>query len=364
MANRTYYGVHAIGFAPLGSTSFTPAYGVQSIGMTLNFNLEQVFELGQIEIYDNIEGTPDVEVNAEKVLDGECPLYLLATNGAGSATLAGRSVKKTIMAVSIYDDAQDSSSGTPLAQCTMSGLLVSSVSYTFPSEGNFTESITLVGTDRTWKTGSFTFTPTFSNNDTPESGVNRRQDLMFKTTVPGSTIDTNNHINDPNCTILPGGTGGGIYGISSSGTNTKTNDVFGAHLSNITVSVDLGREDIFELGRRVAYFRFAQFPTPVNTEVEQISTNGDQIGGTEAGLLGGGRNLSNKSIRIATREGLRLELGTNNKLQSVAYNGGDSTGGNVTLRYSYQNFNRMDVKHWNDITTAIAATRYNWVDVN
>ena len=44
--------------------------GVQSIGITTNFNLEQVFELGQIQIFENIEGVPDVEVTLEKIFAG------------------------------------------------------------------------------------------------------------------------------------------------------------------------------------------------------------------------------------------------------------------------------------------------------
>ena len=79
-------------------TKYTPSHmvhGLQSVGITTNFNLEQAFELGQIEIYENIEGTPDVEVTLEKVLDGDPLIYHLATTGvdgtpAGSG-LAGRS---------------------------------------------------------------------------------------------------------------------------------------------------------------------------------------------------------------------------------------------------------------------------------
>ena len=55
------------------------AHGVQSVGITTTFNLEQVFELGQLAIYENVEGTPDVEVTMSKVLDGYIPLFCLAT---------------------------------------------------------------------------------------------------------------------------------------------------------------------------------------------------------------------------------------------------------------------------------------------
>ena len=70
--NRIFYAVQQVGFRPDGAadaTNFTALHGVQSVGMTTNFNLSQVFELGQISIYENIEDIPDVEVSLTKVLD-------------------------------------------------------------------------------------------------------------------------------------------------------------------------------------------------------------------------------------------------------------------------------------------------------
>ena len=49
------HGVIASGGAPSG---FRTAHGVQSVGVNTTFNLEQVFELGQLELYENIEGIP------------------------------------------------------------------------------------------------------------------------------------------------------------------------------------------------------------------------------------------------------------------------------------------------------------------
>ena len=46
--------------AALGTANMV--HGLQSVGVNTNFSLEQAFELGQIEIYENIEGTPDIEV--------------------------------------------------------------------------------------------------------------------------------------------------------------------------------------------------------------------------------------------------------------------------------------------------------------
>ena len=66
MANdRVYYAIQQVSFGKdTGGSSGTRtvAHGVQSIGITTTFNLEQVFELGQLAIYENVEGTPDVEV--------------------------------------------------------------------------------------------------------------------------------------------------------------------------------------------------------------------------------------------------------------------------------------------------------------
>jgi hypothetical protein len=48
---------------------------------------------------------------------------------------------------------------------------------------------------------------------------------------------------------------------------------------------------------------------------------------------------------IVTCEGTSIDLGHKNKLQSVNYTGGDTGGGNVTITYSYSNFNDLVVVH-------------------
>ena len=81
--NRIYYAIQQVSFGKnssgTGGTKVA-AHGVQSCGITTTFNLEQVFELGQLAIYENVEGTPDIEVTMTKVLDGYIPLYCLATS--------------------------------------------------------------------------------------------------------------------------------------------------------------------------------------------------------------------------------------------------------------------------------------------
>ena len=154
MANRIYFANQQVAFKPVASTSWNVAHGVQSVAVTTTFNLEQAFELGQLAIYENIEGVPDIEVSCSKVLDGWPLLYHLATNRLGGhnsgPTLAGRSNAATVVALGIWPDTVDSARGKPNQQMEASGMFASSVSYNFPLEDNFSEDITLVGNNKGW----------------------------------------------------------------------------------------------------------------------------------------------------------------------------------------------------------------------
>ena len=115
--NRIFYACQAVAIglegagaasAPLAAANM--AHGVQSVGITTNFNLEQAFELAQIEIYENIEGTPDVEVTLEKVLDGYPLLYHMATTGmygGGQTGIAARADQKCDVHLGIFDAASN-----------------------------------------------------------------------------------------------------------------------------------------------------------------------------------------------------------------------------------------------------------------
>ena len=73
--NRIFYASQAVTLTPLlqsGNTWAEQAVqvprGLQSVGITTNFALEQVFQLGQLELYDNIEDVPEVQVTMNKVI--------------------------------------------------------------------------------------------------------------------------------------------------------------------------------------------------------------------------------------------------------------------------------------------------------
>jgi hypothetical protein len=317
---RIFYAVQQVGFSKLGQNVFTSVKGLQSAGVNTKFNLEQVFEIGQISIYENIEGIPDIEVTLEKVLDGYPLIYHLATNGSTSATLAGRSNTRSTVGLSIYSDLQDSASGTPISQCTMSGVYVSSVSYNFQVQGPSTESVTLVGNNKVWNN---TFTASgFLNNDAPPAavGVAMRENVVF-----GSA----------GCK-LPND----VPGISASGTNELSGGEYGAHIQSIRVSTNLGREPLYELGRRAPYHRYATFPVEVSCDIECYSITGDSVAALEEAI-----NLSDRTIKIVCQDGTTIDLGSKNKLDNISYTGANAGtgGGNATTTYAYRNFNDMKV---------------------
>lgn len=327
---RIYYPIHAIGFAPLGAsaaTGYRAAKGVQSVGLNTNFNTEQVYQLGQVEIYENIENSPDVEITVEKVIDGYSLIQHLATPQAVSATLAGRFNDNRCMALlAYYPIISDGASGIPLTYVQLSGAYVSAINWNIPVEGNITESVTLVCRDKRffnspsaipWASGAFR-TTSFTGNESPvlaSGGVQRRENVVmgsgwsrWPTDIPG--IDVN--------------------GFNASGVNG-----FDSHIQNVTVSVSLERTDLFELGRKGAYFRYANFPVEVTTTIEVTASElGDNVQALEDV-----DNLSEEVIKIYLTNGVIIDLGTKNKLTSVSETGGDVGGDNRTVSYSYSNFN-------------------------
>jgi hypothetical protein len=336
--NRIYWAIQAVSIAPFGSTAFDTAanvvHGLQTMGITTTFNLEQVFEIGQLAIYENIEDIPDIEVTMEKVIDGYPLIYHLATQGHSSDTLAGRSTARSNVMMAIYGDTEDAASGVPQTEVMMSGMYVSSLSYTCPVDGNCTESVTLVGNNKEWRSGVTMWfdgsSELFDGTDSPlsPSGVARRENVVFGSVLDGSV------------TLLPSE----VEGISSSGTNDKTDGVFSAHVQNITVSADLGRDNLNELGRRGPYFRYVNFPVEVTTEIEVTSAEGDQTNALEDAVA----NVTDQTIIIVIDDSTKINCGTKNKLASITYGGGDAGGGNATSTYTYTGFNDMTVTHNQD----------------
>ena len=235
--------------------------------------------------------------------------------------------------------------GDPPVQVYMSGMYINAVSYTLPTDGNCKESITLVGNHKVWdQTGKFTSSladqfQTQNGGDTPKNnqtgyesgGIQRRENVKM------------------NLSILPQS----IYGVKQTALAGNNYDAaYGpcAHIQNISISTDAGRENILELGRKAPYYRAPNFPIEVTCEFDVIAVSGDfvtayQEGKPEyIGTVNEGNNTVQETIKIVLEDGTTFDLGAKNRLKSVTFGGGDAGGGNATLKYSYSTFNDLTVK--------------------
>ena len=333
MANqqRIFYACQAVAITERGDAGLdanTIAHGVQSVGMSSTFSLDQVFELGQIEIYENIEQVSDIEVNIQKVIDGYRLLYDLASQGQCKVGVVEASKQRCDVHVGIFDDGVSHATGVPRNVCYNSGMFISSVSYNYSVDGNATEDISLVGNDRFWNgfndTAVINTTPAaiwtadvtseFDGTDSPKSGVVTRVDVdLAASAIPEEAASQQDATN--------------AVGVGS-----------GLHIQSVSVSTDFGQEQIQELGRFGPYTRYATFPIEVTCDFEVIATSGDLIN-----VSGNAGNLQDRQIIIKDTAGTVIDLGTKNKLTNVSYTGGDTGGGNATITYSYSNFNVLKV---------------------
>lgn len=407
--NRVFYATQAVAVGDIGATSVVDSWqpgdsaldgsdklmimhGLQSIGVTTNFNLEQIFELGQLSLYENYEEIPDIEVTFEKILDGYTLVYHAGTQGATNPTLTGRAAPRSDIRMVIgYDTSDQIATGgtnSGVAELYCSGTYISSVSYSFGTDGNFTESTTFVGNDKQWYTGSDTgglladangvidaaFANTVFGNDAPVGQANsilRRQNL-----VTGSTGLTHNGVAFR--TVIPSFIEGGIYGATGvqggayTGMSSNSTYIYdtGPYLQSASVSVDLGRENIQQLGKKAPYYRYVSFPVDVTCDIEVTAIGGDNVDAYEEGYptagtganagVAVGKNLADHSIQFVLDDSTVVQLGNKNKLTSVTYGGGDAGGGNATVSYSFTNSNDFVVLHSGD-PAAISLGNY-WKD--
>ena len=319
--DRIFYACQAVIISPTGydANAGTIMRGLQSIGMNSNFTLDQVFEMGQLEIYENIEDVADVEVSLEKVIDGETLIFMAASDGYCKTDLVAAVKNRSDVFVGIYDDATSNATGIARNVCFNSGMYISSVSYSYSVDGSATESVSLVGNERFWNTydigGSKSpytqyGTPvTAFGSDTPISGVVRRTNIDLSASTLPEIVE------------------------SQKGDLTGDNNF---HIQSISVSADFGQENILELGRFGPYAKFVSFPIEVSSEFEVIATSGDL-----KNVSGSGPNLQDQPIIIKDSAGTVLNLGSKNKLSSISYSGGDTGGGNATITYSFTNFNNL-----------------------
>ena len=344
MANsRIFYAMHGVRLqGPSGMPGSTPKntgydriQGLQSVGLTTNFSLNPIYQMGQLELYDNYEEVPEIEISLTKVLDGHPLIYTMAV---GSGSLINAANNRCGVQLGIFTDKNSATTGTPQQICQLTPAYLSTVTYTFGVDDNFTEAATLVSNDKSWiapaSWGGYGTTDGDSFNRDPEGfGIARRQQMNMHGVNGGTVLPT-------------GGTDGFATTSADGGTitadMTKTTEggiINGAHIQSISITANLGREQIKELGSRTPFIRYVNFPAEITCEIQTSAVSGDNIGFAASAACANPKALGNKAIKIVLCDGTTFDLGRRNKLTSVAYAGGDTGGGNATLTYSYQTFN-------------------------
>lgn len=326
---RVFYACEAVQLRPVQFTDgvynpvgdYQTPLGVQSVGMTSNFNLEKIFTLGQLAQYDSIENNPEVEVTLNKVFDGTSPLYLLCMGGNkynSGGSLLEFANNRVDMKFAIYRDTAELTVGTSgVSYMESTGMFLQSVSFTFPTDGNATEDVTLISTNKKWYAST---AGTSIGTEKSAPGIVRR----WKFNLEEST--------------LPYGPGGMRPG---------------SPVSSVTISADLNREPIYTLGSYEVYDRSVQFPIEVTCEIESLAIDGDFIDLSELQYgcttgEGEGSALNNFKIEFVicgrdAGDNLTINLGNKNKLNSVSYGGGEAGGGNLTITYSFTTDNTLVV---------------------
>ena len=385
---RVFYATQAVTIGAIGNTTATIidsdaassagthkiVHGLQSIGVDTNFNLEQAFELGQLSLYENIEDIPDISVSMQKFLDGYSLIYHLGASfdGAGTrvtgTTLSGRADTRADIRLAINKTTDESwgNGDSGVAELYCSGMYLSSVSYTIPTDGTCTEDVGFVGNNKKWITtnndaqllllpngsGNVGFGSVFGSDEpnAPGNHVLRREDVQ----TSGVASQYDYHTVMP--TIIEGISQGGSQFKGRAPTNAGFVDTDNVHINSFTCSTDLGREQINQLGTRTPYNRYVSFPTEVTSTIEVTATAGDNVDAVETARA----NLSNHEICVVLADSTILHLGKKNKVSSITYGGGDAGGGNATISYSFSNFNDLVVLHTGD-PVAASNTSY-WDD--
>jgi hypothetical protein len=295
MANRVYFASQGL------SISGTTVQGAQSVGISVNYSLEQAFQLGRLSIYDNIVTDGEVTVTATKNLDGK-PLMFHLINGGNSIGNHGDTRTNIIVASNTSEADTSLNTGAQIGTA-ITGAYLSSLSYTFPSDGFATEEISFI-----------------SDNKSASGTV----------TAPAATSSDNTY----------------RHHIGWTGVHANQN------VTNISISTDLGREAMFKLGTFRPYHRFANFPievtvefTVANTGVESSVVDLSAVDCTTDGNLPGLTNIRVTACDVNANVGTAKYIFdmTGCRLSAVSQDGGDTGGGNASTTYTYTTYNNLTV---------------------
>ena len=297
MSNRIFYASQAVSIAATNGSP-TAIQGAQSVTIATSYKVDKYNQLGHTSVLNSIAMPPEVEVTITKNLDGSPTMF-----GTYGATLVGLANTQKDIYVGVGDDtALELASG---AAIKMTGCYLKSVKYAMQIEGAFTEECSFVGGDKQ-------LSGTLSAPTTSGAKVLTRRNFA------GSTLPS---------------------------------EVAGLKIQSVSISADLGREALYELGNPVAFFRSPTFPAEITCEISVLAqAASDETAfpeGSEAGCdtdnLPLEQPISIVLCDAGSGSGYTFNLGDKCILQSVNYSGGDTGGGNVTITYSYTTSNSLTV---------------------
>ena len=311
--NRVFYACQAVAFDDLVSGSgYSTEYlqGVQSVNLSSSAETEQVFQFGEIGIFEN---------------------YATRTGGDGEIT-----IEKFIAAPA------QGSIGAMLCSTSVSGNTIANALYASGSHDPSTPSVGFSNmTDKKLKVKVFILPETSTNLS---SGAEAGKVITFIDAIV-SEYSISAQIDGPatesvtfSCfnfgTETSSLSSSGIANFSTGGTTVKRGNITGngSAADSISYSVSIGNEDLFNLGSLDPYARVPTFPASVTAEITEkaSATFNTQAGGS--------------GTTLTTNFGL-LEVSVNNMvLTNTSFGGGDAAGGNATITQTYNGFNNFSVK--------------------
>src|SRR5210317_381534 len=285
MPNRIFYACHAIS---VGGQNIA---GAQSVGVTTTFDLEPVFQLGQVKPVDVMNLAPSVEFTVTRAI----------TNTSGTIWngdfISNVGPSNKTVCLGIGDDTSPLLS-SPGASISCTGAGISGATYNFPVDGIFTEEITF-----------------FADNK------------------------------------QLGGSCGGVSLDTTSKAKTRQHYASGApalvtgagNLTNISISTSVSREQILRLGSFKGVHTYANLPAEVTVEFEVSATSTDGVAWSQVGSCAsptcGAFNKQTIAINICGKTFTMEDC----KLSNVTYGGGDTGGGNATITFTYTTYNNLTV---------------------
>lgn len=335
---RIFYASHAVAFQATDASgyagSFITLQGGQSVSLNTDYGLEKIFQLGRLAAYDQPSINPEVEVTVSKALDGYPTIFRLATvptnggNNTGSlqTSIVGGSSAKTGIIIGVGSDtaAVVSDMYDEYTAVKMTGMYFENITYTFPTDGVFTEEITFRGNHKAaHNNDAFIDGPL---NAFPRAGAGKGH-ILARQNMKIST--------DPTITQLPP-------------------PVSGRCINNITISAAVTREAMYCLGNYQPFHRYVNFPLEITTTFD-TTANGI---GQDSSLMFDVSNVgecagvdANRAqcpilLSLCDASGnivYKFDLGSGCQLSGHTYSGGDVGGGSVTETFTYLSYNELTV---------------------